>query len=114
MVRSMIPATAAKMKISAPASPNVRVMGSPSIVSLVPDLLPVESQVFQDTANVVHHRAQAAQINVDVSPPFDGFLQVRLDAARAVLPIGRGTRESRPEAELRKPGCHRFEFSSVQ
>src|SRR5437016_10108131 len=98
----MIPAAAAKMKTSAPASPRVRFMKRrvPSVVFLVPDMFPVESHTLQNLPHIVDHRSETAKVNVDVVTSSSSLRQMRLHAAHAAFPSRLGPRERRPKTEL--------------
>ena len=96
----------------------IQLSGLLSIVFFVPDLLPVESRVLQNPAHIVHHRFQAAEIDVEVAPRSAGRLdrlgQMRLHAARAPRPSRFRLRQRRPKAELRKLARHRFKLLAVE
>src|ERR1700694_5585613 len=92
--------------------PRVEVCVS-SVVLLENDLLAIEAHPFEDRADVIHHRLQAADVDVQVAPLADRFEQMSLHVPCPTAPGRFRTAHRRPETEVGKLFPKSFEVVAI-
>src|ERR1700678_1329244 len=87
--------------------------GRGSIVLLKNNLLTIEAQLFEDSAYVVDHFLQPANVNVQIAAIADGFQQVGLYVPGAAGPGSFGTAERGPKTEIRICAGQRLKIVAI-